>query len=130
MPVYSNIWFLLPVVLFWVNQYLERVQEVRLPLVHSYLDDLLAMPVILGLTLQLYRCIHPLKERLVFSVGQVLVGFVYVSLLFEVLLPAWSATYVRDAWDVGCYFLGSAYFYALINKKPSENKKADYGHYT
>ncbi|SEJ11746.1 hypothetical protein SAMN05192553_102468 [Cyclobacterium xiamenense] len=120
MPVYSNPWFLLPALTFWINQYLERVQGIYFPLVHSYLDDLLAMPVILGLTLQLYRWIHPRKERLVFSIKQVLVGFLYISLLFEVLLPAWSATYVRDPWDVGCYFLGSVYFYGLINKKQNE----------
>ncbi|WP_162416886.1 magnesium citrate secondary transporter [Cyclobacterium roseum] len=116
MPVYKNPYFLLPVLLFWVNQYLERIEEVYLPFIHSYWDDLLAMPVILGITLQFYRWIHPLKAQLVFSPVQVLAGWLYVSLIFEYLLPRWSDRYTADLWDVCCYLLGSVYFYFLINR--------------
>ncbi|WP_373522332.1 magnesium citrate secondary transporter [Aquiflexum sp.] len=83
--------------------------------VHAYLDDLLAMPVILGITLQVYRWIHPLKEKFVFSKIQVLVGWAYFSFLFEFFLPRWSSTYTADIIDVLCYGLGAIAFYKLIN---------------
>jgi len=117
MSVLKNPYFLLPALLFWVNQYLERVEEIFIPFLHSYFDDLLAMPVVLGITLQVYRWIHPMKNGFVFTPTQVLVGFIYFSLLFEGLLPSWSATYTRDIWDIVCYFLGSVWFYFLINKR-------------
>lgn len=117
MPVYKNPYFLLPAVMFWVNQYLERIEGVYLPFIHKYGDDLLAMPVILGLTLQVYRWIHPLQHRLVFTPVQVFAGWLYISFIFEYLLPNWSTRYIADLWDVCCYLIGSVYFYYLINRK-------------
>ncbi len=116
MPVLKNPFFLLPCILFWLNQYMERIQGLFIPYVHSYFDDLLALPVVLGITLQVFRWIHPLKNHFVFTHTQVMVGFVYFSFLFEGLLPMWSSTYTRDFWDVLCYFFGTVWFYFLINK--------------
>ncbi|MFC4870360.1 magnesium citrate secondary transporter [Negadavirga shengliensis] len=117
MSVIKNPFFLLPCLLFWINQYFEKTQGTFIPIVHSYLDDLLAMPVILGITLQIYRWLHPLKQTLVFTKLQIAVAVAYISLIFEILLPIWSDVYVRDIWDVFCYVLGAIYFYHLINKK-------------
>ncbi|WP_228692309.1 magnesium citrate secondary transporter [Lunatimonas sp.] len=110
----------MPCVIFWVNQYLEKALAIFVPLVHSYLDDLLAMPVILGITLQVFRWVHPTGEQFRFSTMQIVVGVAYISLLFEVLLPMWSEIYVRDFWDVVCYAAGAFYFYFFINKQPTE----------
>ncbi|NHE56962.1 magnesium citrate secondary transporter [Cyclobacterium plantarum] len=116
MSILKNPYFLLPALLFWVNQYLERIQAIFIPYLYSYFDDLMAMPVVLGTTLQIYRWIHPLKNGFVFTPVQVMVGLVYFSILFEGLLPIWSSTYTRDFWDVGCYLIGTVYFYFLINR--------------
>lgn len=116
MSVLKNPHFWIPALLFWVNQYLEKVQGVFIPFVHSYFDDLLAMPVILGITLQVFRWIHRAKGAFVFTKIQILVGTAYISFLFEVLLPQWSDKYTADPWDVLCYGLGSVYFYFFINR--------------
>lgn len=121
MSVWKNPYFLGPCVLFWVNQYLEKALGIYVPWVHSYLDDLLAMPVILGITLQVFRWIHPSGAMFRFSSMQVAVGVAYISLLFEGLLPLWSEIYVRDLWDVACYAAGAFYFYHLINSHPSKS---------
>ena len=55
MSVIRNPYFWLPCILFWANQYLERIEGFYLPFLHSYLDDLLAIPVVLGITLQVFR---------------------------------------------------------------------------
>jgi hypothetical protein len=77
----------------------------------------MAMPVVLGITLQVYRWIHPSRDNFTFSKAQVVVGWVYFSFLFEFLLPRWSITYTADLWDVFCYGIGAIIFYRLINIK-------------
>lgn len=117
MKVLTNLYFFIPCLIFWINQYLEKVRGIFLPFVHAYLDDLLAMPVILGITLQVYRWIHPQRNHFRFTKVQIIVGFAYISILFELLLPIWSSRYVADPVDVLCYALGSIYFYHLINNR-------------
>jgi hypothetical protein len=80
------------------------------------LDDLLAIPVILGNTLQIYKKIHPKKDRFTFTKTQILVAVIYVSLVFEWFLPKFSSTYIADFMDVVCYFAGGFYFYFLVNR--------------
>lgn len=79
------------------------------------MDDLLAIPVILGITLQIYRKIHPKKDFFSFTSTQILVALVYVSVVFELILPKVSSTYIADILDVAYYILGAFYFYFLIN---------------
>lgn len=117
MSVFKNPYFLIACVLFWANQFLEKVMKVFIPYVHAYLDDLLAMPVILGITLQVFKWIHPLREDFVFNKTQVVVGWLYFSFLFEFLLPRWSSIYTADILDILCYGLGAITFYKLINLK-------------
>src|SRR5690606_12085118 len=116
MSVLKNPLFILSCVLFWINQYLEKVQQIFIPFVHSYLDDLMVMPVVLGLTLQIFRWIHPLKEKFSFTKIQIMVAVVYFSILFEGILPLWSNLYTRDLWDVVFYSIGAIGFYFLINQ--------------
>jgi len=121
MSVLKNPFFIFSCLLFWVNQYIERIQGIYIPYVHAYLDDLLAMPVVLGITLQAFRWFHPLREKFVFTKTHVIIAVVYFSLIFEVILPMKSETYTRDWWDVLCYAIGAVAFYYWINNesKPS-----------
>ena len=122
MPLYLNPYFILPVVLFWANQFVEKILLIHVPWIHAYLDDLLAMPVVFGITLQVYRWIHPLKGRFVFTKTQVIIGLFYFAFLFEILLPKWSPQYTADPWDVVCYGLGAWLFFKKINIPESRSK--------
>jgi hypothetical protein len=115
MSVISNPFFILCCLLFWINQAIERLWGIFIPWIHAYLDDLLAMPVIFGITLQIFRWIHPLRNQFVFTKVQLLVGWIYFSLIFEVFLPSRSDIYTADPWDVLCYAIGTLLFYKLIN---------------
>lgn len=117
MSVLQNPYFWVPCIIFWVNQYLERIQKLFLPFVHSYLDDLMAIPVVLGITLQAFRWMNGENTQMVFSKKQVIIGVVYFGFLFEGLLPFWSSTYVRDPFDLLCYAVGAVYFWVFINNK-------------
>jgi hypothetical protein len=115
MTVFKNPFFYFPVLIFVLNQVLERYFKLFIPFAHSYLDDLLAIPVILGITLQIYRKIHPEKDSFSFTKIQILVAIIYVSAVFEWFLPRFSTTYTSDFLDIICYFVGGFYFYFLIN---------------
>ncbi len=116
MSIIKNPVFIIFCLLFWLNQGIERIWKIHIPWVHAYFDDLLAMPVVLGISLQVFRWIHPLHHQFIFTKTQVTVGVVYFSLVFEIFLPLWSDTYTSDPYDVLCYGLGSILFYKLINK--------------
>lgn len=116
MTVFKNPFFFILVLIFVVNQVLERYFKLFIPFAHSYLDDLLAIPVILGITLQIYRKIHPRKETFSFTKTQILVAVIYVSVVFELILRKFSNTYTSDIYDVACYTFGAIYFYFLINQ--------------
>jgi hypothetical protein len=115
MSVIKNPYFILSCLIFWMNQFFEKYLGLFIPWVHEYLDDLLAMPVVLGIALQVFRWIHPQKENFRFSKTQVAVGCLYFSFLFEFLLPKWSKIYTADIWDVLAYAIGAVAFYVFIN---------------
>ncbi|SHO59475.1 magnesium citrate secondary transporter [Algoriphagus zhangzhouensis] len=119
MTVLKNPIFFVSALLFWVNQGAEKLFGETHSFIRSYEDDLLAMPVILGITLQVFQWIHPLKNQFRFTWVQCLVGFLYVSVAFEGILPLYSETYTRDYWDIVCYAIGTFGFYKLINPKAS-----------
>lgn len=115
MAIFKNPFFIIPCIVFWINQYLEKKQNLFIPYVHAYLDDLMAMPVVLGITLQVFRWIHPLKQSFVFTKSQVFIGWAYFSFLFEFVLPIWSDIYKADIFDVVFYGIGAVVFFNFIN---------------
>lgn len=126
MSVFKNPYFFLPLLLFAGNQVLEKSLGIFVPWIHAYLDDLMAMPVILGITLQIYRWIHPQKDFFSFKKQQVWVALIYVSLVFEAFLPWVSTDYRSDSWDVVCYAMGAFLFYKKINQPDQRIPKQDF----
>lgn len=122
MAILKNPYFIGCCLLLWANQFLKRKVGIFVPFVHAYLDDLLAMPVVLGISFQAFRWIFPLKERFVFTKTQIFVAVAYFSFLFEFLLPTLSPIYTRDFWDVVCYGIGAVLFHRRINVSPKEKQ--------
>ena len=108
--------FLWSAALFALKYLLEHLRIFTWPLVHAYLDDLLALPVILTLVVAVQRQWVYRNPRYILSKFQVIFAVVYVAVLFEGLLPALSASYTRDAWDVVAYAVGAGIFYRFINR--------------
>ncbi len=107
--------FVIAVLLFLLNQWLEH-QGIYVPLLFSYLDDLLVMPIVLTLTLLFQRYVTFKDPGYTFSTWHVLVAIVYFSLIFEVVLPRYSSRYTADPLDVLAYAAGGALFYYFINQ--------------
>ncbi|REG83524.1 magnesium citrate secondary transporter [Algoriphagus antarcticus] len=116
--------FIITSMAFWINQYLEKSLGIFLPLYHAYGDDLMAMPVVFGICLQMMRWIHPMKSELIFSKKQVFIGLIYFSIVFELVLPKLSAAHTADPLDVLCYMIGAWVFHRFMNKPALQSKKS------
>lgn len=101
------------VVLFVLNQIIEYL-GIFIPFIHSYLDDLLFMPIVLTLSLLLQRIILGWKYRL--STIHLLFSFVYVSVVMEVVLPLIYSRFIADPFDVLMYGSGIILFQMLLNR--------------
>ncbi|MFZ9847212.1 MAG: hypothetical protein ACO3EE_03540 [Flavobacteriales bacterium] len=76
----------------------------------SYFADFLCMPLLLSYTLILIRKIKKLPE-FILSWQMILFATVYVSAVFEVVLPYFSEKYKGDWVDVGMYVSGAILFH-------------------
>lgn len=106
--------FLFFALLFLINQALE-LGGVFIPLLFSYLDDLLAMPLVLTLILAAERTYFR-NNSFVLPGSWVAIAVVAFSVFFEILLPPFFPKHTADWLDVVAYTLGGALFYITINK--------------
>lgn len=106
--------FIVSITLFTIN-YVVELAGYSIPYVHAYLDDLLAMPVIFTIVLVLIRW-GAKKTDFNYSWLHLLVGFAYVSINFEWILPNISQSYTADWIDVTLYALGTLLYMAILWK--------------
>ena len=77
--------------------------------ISAYLADLLCLPVLLFLLKNSIQIYHKNKT---FEINdtQIVFLFVYVSLVFEILLPYFSSRYTSDFYDVLAYGFGAVIY--------------------
>jgi hypothetical protein len=121
MPILLRPVFLLSLLFFFLDQLLEKC-GVFIPYIHSYLDDICCMPVLLSLASASMSIIYFGKQsrNLVYTLSpvQIISALVYCIVLFEFVLPRYSAKYTADFWDIPAYIFG-----ALIFIKFGQGKK-------
>lgn len=113
----SNYVFLTCVLLATVNQTIEKGFGIFVPIVHSYLDDLLCFPIVLTLGLAMYRYFKPSYEL---SAWHIWPTAIIYSIYFEGYLPQTSVAYTADIIDVLMYALGALIFQRLINRSSTD----------
>lgn len=93
----------------------------------SYLNDLLCMPVVLGICLFLIRKFSK-NEQLKISLFSAFSLAAFYSLYFELYLPEITQRYTADVVDALLYFTGAFAFWLVQRKDDppiiSEKKKA------
>ncbi len=107
--------FVVSCLLFWINLILEKGFNIFIPWVNSYLDDLLCMPVLLTLSLFLLNMAYRTLFVWGFKPWYIVLAVIQISIIFEIILPAISATYISDPWDVLAYATGAWVHYQWIN---------------
>lgn len=116
MKTLVNKWFIAGC-LVWLLVFTTRKLGHPLPqYINSYITDFFAIPVIANLALLFQRTVVIRSDFYTLSVGHIAFITAYVSLVFEVLLPAYSKTYTGDWLDVALYIAGAVFFYKVMNK--------------
>ena len=81
-----------------------------------------AIPVIANLALWFNRVFLIKNNYYILSLGQVIFIVIYVSIVFEGLLPLISKTYTADWLDILLYIFGGSFFYMVMNKPIFERR--------
>lgn len=111
--------FIIAVILFITHQVVQKA-GIAIPFLHSYLDDLLCMPVVLTLSLVFMRALKR-KPGYRLKVPLVIFTVAYVAVFFEVLLPRMNARYHGDAWDLLAYLAGAALWWFTVNRETQKD---------
>lgn len=112
--------FIICSVLFIIHQVLIIYFDVRMPMVDSYLDNLLAMPIILTLLLVERKYIFRWKNYERLSFVEVVAATVFIIIVAEVVFPLLSNDFTTDWWDVAFFFSGAILFHVTINQRATE----------
>ena len=100
--------------IFVVNQLLER-SGVFIPFVHSYLDDVLAIPIVLGFTLLFQQQITYRNSQYKFGLAHIIFMIVLLSVYFEWYLPSRYDHHYADVWDILAYVVGGFFYFRWMN---------------
>lgn len=108
----------------WVYLTLHALKELELlpRLFIFYGKDFITVPILV-VSVKIVRDIFDLN----FSIGkkEVIIAVLYLSIVFEWILPKFSMNFVSDIGDIVAYSLGGILYYMLFTPK-SKNKKLSY----
>jgi hypothetical protein len=105
--------FIVSLFLFILHQVLQKIFHINFFWVDSYIDNLLAMPIILPLW-QLERIWFFRKGSAYrLSALEIFLATIYISIISEIIFPLLSEDFRGDVVDVVCFYIGSAVFYAV-----------------
>jgi prepilin signal peptidase PulO-like enzyme (type II secretory pathway) len=88
-----------------------------IPFVHSWLDDVLCLPVVLYAMLFIFRNFLLFDNAYSFPVVYIAGTVALYSFVFEYYLPKYTHRFTADIDDVICYAVGGLIFYLFLNRK-------------
>ena len=108
-------YFILSVALYLLIRIL-RLFEIHIPeILNSHLTDFLFMPILLTVSLIGVRVIK--RNKLInLTIGMIFVSTVFVSFMFEIIMPSRSSLFIKDYWDVVAYIIGALFFYIVQSR--------------
>ena len=108
--------FISCVVLFFLHQLMQKALNITYPFFDTYLNNSLAMPIILTLLLAERRWLFKKGSQYQLPVPDTIVTTVYIIFISEILFPLLSQKFTTDWKDVVFYTIGSFIFYFAINR--------------
>lgn len=115
--------FIICCLLFLLHQFLQKVLHYTVPLVDSFLDSFLAMPILLTLLVAERRLIFRRGSSYCLSIPEIIAATLLIAFIAEVVFPALSKRFTADWFDVLAYVLGSTLFYFTINSYPKRKQE-------
>ncbi len=113
--LYSPV-FILCCILFVMHQVAQKVMKVSIPLADSYLDNILATPILLTLVVVERRILFKRGTDYILTPMEVIMATLFIILVSEFLFPFVSPDFTFDWVDILCYILGSVLFHITINR--------------
>lgn len=110
--------FLICCTIFIIHQIMQKVLDITYSYADSYLDSLLAMPIILSLLVVERQYLFKKGEGYLLTLQEVIIATLFVAFVAEVIFPVLSEKFTGDWLDLLFYGLGSVLFYLTINKHP------------
>lgn len=120
MALFRSPVFVVCCLLFVLHQLLQKAFKVSIPFVDQYLDNLLAMPIILTLLLAERQYLFKRGKQYRLPLLDVMLGTLFVAFVSEVLFPKLSDAFTGDWLDLVFYAIGSVIFYFTINRKSDQ----------
>ncbi|MGZ3750238.1 MAG: hypothetical protein ACXVB0_12540 [Mucilaginibacter sp.] len=111
-----NGWFIAGCLTWVIVSGLRKIGHPLPPFINGYINDAAAIPVIANISLWFQRVFIIKNNYYVLALWHVVFIVVYLSLIFEVLLPLLSKTYTGDWIDALLYAAGGVFFYKVMNK--------------
>ena len=111
--------FLICCLLFLVHQLLQKVLEIKLPVIDAYLDSFLLMPILLTFLVVERRWLFRRRSGYCLKLLDIVIATLFIAIVAELVFPALSHRFTADWWDVLAYALGSSLFYFTINGYPA-----------
>lgn len=127
MKTLLNPWFI-AFCLLWSVLYFARITHHPVLYLNGHLGDFLAVPVIANLGLWFQRVFMIKRSTYILKAGHVIFIVIYLSVVFEWLLPIYhQEIFTRDWTDILLYLTGGLFFFRLMNKPlpPKYTKRSE-----
>ncbi|GJM34386.1 MAG: hypothetical protein DHS20C18_33870 [Saprospiraceae bacterium] len=116
MQPFKHPFFLICAALFVAHQISQKILLLKFPIIDSYLDTLLCMPILLSILLVERRLWWFKSPQYVIPPFEVGIIVLFLSFIFEVGFPTWSSHFTGDVFDVAAYIVGGLCFHFTVNK--------------
>jgi hypothetical protein len=117
---FMNIRYIILIMLILVAIVNQFTQEVfNIVLLSSYLDDVLIVPIAMGISIVIQRYFILKSQSFSYSIWSVVCVCIFFSIAFELVIPKFSIHYHADKFDLIAYALGGIIFYMVINPSSS-----------
>ena len=101
----------------WAILYLARITHHPVLYLNGHLPDFLAVPVLATLGLWFQRIFIYKRSTYVLTAGHVIFIVLYLSVVFEWLLPKYHPEIFTGDWtDVLLYIVGGCFYFKVMNK--------------
>src|SRR5690606_27894965 len=122
----SAILFTICAFLFILHQYLQKIAGISLPLVDSYLDPLLCMPILMHLIVWERKLLHRWRIHTL-PLLHIAGYFLLISILCEIVFPIWNQNMTADPWDIAFYALGGFIYISVATPYLRKSAGQAYG---
>ena len=104
---------------------MQKFLHIQLNGIDSYLDNVLAMPVILSLLLAERRVLFKRSGNYTLPVWEIVLATAYIALITEVVFPMVSSRFTADWLDIVFYSAGSFLFNITLNHPSGKNSESE-----